>query len=337
MVSKLLPIVNRGKIFMSKPFMCPPELLGQDLHGRVAVVTGANSGIGRTTAEQLARQGAEVVLGVRRLAEGQVAAQGIIDAAPGARVEVRELDLGDLTSVRCFAAAFLAEHERLDFLINNAGVMNTPKGKTKDGFELQLGVNHLGHFLLTELLTPCLVASAPARVVNVSSCYHDRAMGRDGDIHFDDLFFERQKYDGWRAYAQSKLANLLHARELARRLAGTSVTAVSVHPGWVRTNLMRHSMPAWLQAGMAPILRAFGMIEPWEGAQSTLYATLSPEVPAQAGAFFSQTGIYRDRALNRGGWPLQSPNPNAHDDAKARRLWEMSEELVGLVEASQAA
>jgi NAD(P)-dependent dehydrogenase (short-subunit alcohol dehydrogenase family) len=322
---------------MSQPLMCPPELLTQDLHGKVAIVTGANSGIGRATAEQLARQGALVVMGVRRLAEGQAAAEAIARAVIGARVEVRELDLGSLASVRRFAATFLAEQERLDFLINNAGVMNTPRGKTADGFELQLGINHLGHFLLTALLTPCLVASAPARIVNVSSCYHDRAMGRDGDIHFDDLFFERQKYDGWRAYAQSKLANLLHARELARRLADSGVTAVSVHPGWVRTNLMRHSMPRWLESGLSPVLRAFGMIEPWEGAQSTLYAALSPVVPTQAGAFFSQTGIYRDKALSRGGWPLRSPNPNAHDDAKARRLWEVSEELVGLATRVRAA
>jgi NAD(P)-dependent dehydrogenase (short-subunit alcohol dehydrogenase family) len=322
---------------MPKPLMCSPALLAQDLRSKVAIVTGANSGIGRISAEQLARQGALVVLAVRRLAEGKAAAEAIVASAPGARVEVRELDLGDLGSVRRFAATFLAEHERLDFLINNAGVMNTPKGKTKDGFELQLGVNHLGHFLLTALLTPRLVASAPARVVNVSSCYHDRAMGRDGDIHFDDLFFERQKYDGWRAYAQSKLANLLHARELSRRLQGTGVTAVSVHPGWVRTNLMRHSMPSWLERGLLPILRAFGMIEPWEGAQSTLHAALSPDVPTHGGAFFSQTGLYRERALNRGGWPLHSPNPNAHDDAKARRLWEVSEQLVGLSSRAQAA
>lgn len=300
-------------------------------------MTGANSGIGLTTAEQLAKQGASVVLAVRRLGEGQAVAEEIRSRVPGARLEVRELDLGSLASVRQFAAAFLADHERLHLLINNAGVMNTPRGKTADGFELQLGVNHLGHFLLTSLLTPRLIESAPARVVVLSSCYHDRAMGRDGDIHFGDLFFERTKYDGWTAYAQSKLANLLHARELGRRLAGTGVTAVSVHPGWVRTNLMRHSMPGWLQAGTRPVLRLLGMIEPWEGAQSSLYAALAPDVEAHPGAYFSQLGMYRERSANRGGWPLRSPNPHAHDDTKARRLWEVSERLVGLGAQAHAA
>lgn len=322
---------------MPKTLVCPPELLTRDLRGQVVIVTGANSGIGLITAEQLARQGALVVLGVRRLGEGEAAADAIRRAVVGAQVEVRELDLGDLASVRRFAEGFLATHERLHLLINNAGIMNAPRGRTRDGFETQFGVNHLGHFLLTSLLTPRLIASAPARIVNLSSCYHDRAMGREGDIHFDDLFFERTKYDGWKAYAQSKLANLLHARELARRLAGTGVTAVSVHPGWVRTALMRHSMPAWLQAVARPILRALGMIEPWEGAQSTLYAALAPEVEAHAGEYFSQVGMYRDRAANAGGWPLRSPNPHAHDDEKARRLWEVSEELVGLSARAHAA
>lgn len=322
---------------MSKVLLCPPEVLTRDLRGQVAIVTGANSGIGLVTAQQLARQGAVVVLGVRRLAEGQAAAESMRQAVPKAQLEVRELDLGDLGSVRRFAASFLAAHDRLHLLINNAGVMNTPRGRTRDGFETQLGVNHLGHFLLTSLLTARLIESAPARIVNLSSCYHDRAMGRDGDIHFDDLFFERSKYDGWTAYAQSKLANLLHAQELARRLRGTGVTAVSVHPGWVRTSLMRHSMPSWLQVATRPVLRALGMIEPWEGAQTSLYAALAPEVEAHPGAFFSQVGMYRERAANAGGWPLRSPNPNAHDDAKARRLWQVSEELVGLTAQSHAA
>jgi len=322
---------------MSKPLMCPPELLARDLRGQVAVVTGANSGIGYTTTEQLARQGALVVMGVRRLEEGRAAADAIRRAVPAARLEVRELDLGRLASVRTFAREVLAAHERIQLLINNAGVMNTPRGRTADGFELQIGVNHLGHFLLTSLLTARLVESAPARIVNLSSCYHDRAMGREGDIHFEDLFFERTKYDGWTSYAQSKLANLLHARELARRLAGTGVTAVSVHPGWVRTALMRHSMPDWVQTAARPLLRLLGMIEPWEGAQSSLYAALSPEVEAHPGAFFSQVGMYRDRTANRGGWPLVSPNPHAHDDAKARRLWDVSEELVRLASAAPRA
>jgi NAD(P)-dependent dehydrogenase (short-subunit alcohol dehydrogenase family) len=176
-----------------------------------------------------------------------------------------------------------------------------------------------------------LKESAPSRIVILSSCYHDFAMGREGHVAFEDLNFKSRKYDGWTAYAQSKLANVLHARALAKRLAGTGVTAVSVHPGWVRTNLIRSTMPTWAQDYvLRPFLRSRGMVEPWEGAQTTLFALLSPDVPAQAGAYFSQTGNYRDKALNKGGWPLRSPNPNAHDDAAVARLDETSRALVGL-------
>jgi NAD(P)-dependent dehydrogenase (short-subunit alcohol dehydrogenase family) len=176
-----------------------------------------------------------------------------------------------------------------------------------------------------------LQRSAPSRIVCVSSCYHDQAMGRDGDIHFDDLFYESRTYDGWEAYAQSKLANLLHARGLAKRLEGTGVTAVSVHPGWVRTNLAQHSMPLWLQDWvLRPILGFMGMIEPWAGAQTSLHALLDDAVPEHAGAFYSQTGMYRDSSANVGGWPLRSPNPVAHDDVVVERLWTVSAELTGL-------
>jgi NAD(P)-dependent dehydrogenase (short-subunit alcohol dehydrogenase family) len=314
--------------------MCPPEVLSQDLHGRRAIVTGANSGIGFVTAKQLAKQGASVTLACRNEAEGRARADEIRAEVPNADLEVRKLDLGDLSSVRAFAAGYLRDHDSLHLLINNAGVMNTPKGKTVDGFETQIGVNHLGHFLLTELLLDTLKKSAPARVVAVSSCYHDKAMGREGVIVLDDLHFENRKYDGWASYAQSKLANLLHAKQLAKRLEGTGVTAVSVHPGWVRTELLRHSMPAWMQSVARPFMRMMGMIEPWEGAQTTLYAALAPDVADHPGAFYSQTGTYRDKSKNAGGWPLESPNPQAHDDDLAQRLYERSRELVGLEAAS---
>jgi NAD(P)-dependent dehydrogenase (short-subunit alcohol dehydrogenase family) len=209
--------------------------------------------------------------------------------------------------------------------------MNTPFLKTKQGYEIQFGTNHLGHYLLTELLLPHLQKSAPARIVNLSSCFHDKAMGREGRIDFDDLHFERRKYDGWVAYGQSKLANLLHAKQLAKRLGGIGVTAVSVHPGWVRTNLIRESMPVWLQdVLLKPIFRLAGMIEPWEGAQSTLYALLAPEVEKHNGAYFSQLGIYREKEATKGGWPLKSPNPHAHDETSAERLDVVSRQLVGL-------
>ncbi|MFO0626727.1 MAG: SDR family oxidoreductase [Polyangiales bacterium] len=316
---------------MPKPLMCPPALLSQDLSGKTYVVTGANSGIGLVTVETLAKQGATVVLACRRVAEGEREKARIAAAGAKGSIEVAALDLADLGSVRRFAETFLATHDALHGLVNNAGVMNTATGKTRDGFEVQLGTNHLGHYLLTELLLDVLARSAPSRVVILSSCFHDVAQGREGHIDFDDLMFERRPYDGWTAYAQSKLANLLHAKALANRVRDRGITAVSVHPGWVRTNLIRGSMPVWMQDYvLRPFLHLAGMIEPWEGTQTTLYALLSPEVTAHPGAFYSQLGIYRDKKANKGGWPLSSPNPEAHDDVVATRLDAVSRALVGL-------
>lgn len=316
---------------MPKPLMVRQELLALDLTGKVYIITGANSGIGLVTAQQLATQGATVVMACRRVAEANDAANGIHAAIGSAKLDVMALDLGDLASVRQFAAAFQDRYDRLDGLVNNAGVMNTPSGRTKDGFELQFGINHLGHFLLTALLTDILKDSAPSRVVIVSSSFHEQAVGRKAMIHFDYLNYEHRKYDGWEAYAQSKLANVLHARALAHHLAGTGVVTGSLHPGWVRTNLFRTTMPLWLHNhAMAPIFRMAGMIEPWEGTQTTLHVLLAPEVVGQSGSFFAQAGgPFKDKTAKRGGWPMLSPNPIARDDAVAERLWTVSAELTG--------
>ncbi len=314
---------------MSTPLMVRSELLAKDLSGKTYVVTGANSGIGLVTTQQLAKQGATVVMGVRRVKEGERVAAEIRREVPSAKLAVFQLELGDLASVRAFAAEVNQHYPKLQGLINNAGVMKTPFGHTKDGFETQFGVNHLGHFLLTNLLTDGLKAGAPSRVVNLSSYFHEFSMGRKGEIHFDDLNYRRRPFDSWEAYAQSKLANLLHARELGRRLAGTGVAAASVNPGFVRTNLMTIPLPMWLQRLLViPVLRLAGMIEPWEGAQTTLHALLAPEVEKQSGAYYSQIAGYKDKASRKGGWPLHSPNPVAHDDDVAARLWSASEALV---------
>jgi len=313
---------------MPKPLMVRPELLAKNLAGMTFVITGANSGIGFVAARQLASQGATVVMGCRRLLEGERVAEEIRRKFAFAKLEVCALDLADLSSVRSFVQEFKLRHTKLHGLVNNAGVMNTPFGRTKDGFETQFGTNHLGHFLLTELLMDALKAGAPSRIVNLSSSFHEFAVGRKGDIHFEDLNYHQRPYDPWEAYAQSKLANLLHARELARRLAGTGITSASVNPGWVRTNLVRVSLPMWIQNLFIPLLRLAGMIEPWEGTQSTLHALLAPEVAQHSGEYYSQIGLYRDKQARKGGWPLYSPNPVAHDDEVAERLWAASAALV---------
>jgi len=316
---------------MPKPLMCPEQLFDQDLSGRKFIVTGGNSGIGLVTVGQLAKQGAHVVLACRRVEAGERAKEQLQNQALRGQIEVMPLDLAKLASVRSFAQAYLKQNDVLHGLVNNAGIMNTPKGLTQDGFELQFGTNHLGHYLLTELLLEALKKATPSRVVNLSSCFHDKAFGREGKIDFEDLHFERKKYDGWEAYAQSKLANLLHAKSLSRRLSGSGVSVASVHPGWVRTNLMKSSMPIWMQDYvLRPVLQLAGMIEPWQGAQSTLYALLSPEVPSLSGSYFSQVGIYRTKEAQKGGWPMTSPNPNAHDIVNAEKLDAVSRKLVGL-------
>lgn len=316
---------------MARVLKCEPSLLAKNLTGKTYVVTGANSGIGLVTARQLLKQGGQVVLACRRPEEAGKALSEIQSQGTDIKLAtVMELNLADLASIRAFAEKFLDKFDRLDGLVNNAGVMNTPDQQTKDGFEFQFGVNHLGHFLLTHLLLDILKASEPSRIVNVSSCFHDVAMGKKGHIHFDDINLKKTGYNGWLAYAQSKLANLLHAKELAKRLAESRVTAVSVHPGWVRTNLMRNSMPIFLQNILSPVFRLIGMIEPWEGAQTSLHCLLDDDIPKFSGQFFSQTGTYSDKSCNKGGWPLKSPNAEANDPEVAKKLWELSESLVGI-------
>lgn len=317
---------------MPKTLMCDPRLFEKDLTGRVYIVTGANSGSGFATARQLAVQGAHVVAACRRVRAGEEAFADL-GQVRGA-VAVMALDLGSLASVRRFAEAFRARYDRLDGLVNNAGIMAPPKGTTEDGFETQFGVNHLGHFLLTELLLDTLKTSAPARIVCVSSVVHAGRPGTPATIDFDDLHYDRRDYDAAQAYAQSKLANVLHAVELARRLEGTGVTAYSVHPGWIRSNLAQHMAPLWVQnVLLRPFSRPLGMVSWHEGAQTTLHCLLDDDAPNHNGAYFSQNSVfYTNKADRAGGWPMVSPNPLAHDTALAEKLYRVSMELVGLAD-----
>jgi NAD(P)-dependent dehydrogenase (short-subunit alcohol dehydrogenase family) len=318
--------------------MCDARLLEKGLSGRVYIVTGANSGAGLGTARQLASQGAQVVAACRRVDAGQ---EAFADLGPvSGSVEVMALDLGSLASVRRFAEAFGEKYERLDGLANNAGIMAVPEGRTEDGFETQFGVNYLGHFLLTELLLDTLKASAPSRIACVSSVMHTGARrGQVPDIHFDDLDWEKRPYDRNEAYGESKLAVVLQAVDLARRLEGTGVSAFSIHPGWVRSNLAAGMMPgrfgkvvnAGLNLVLRPLARPLGTMSGFEGAQTTLHCLLDDDAPQHSGAYFSQNSIfYPDPKDRAGGWPMPSPNPHARDAELAEQLYQRSLELVDL-------
>jgi len=282
--------------------------------GRLAVVTGANTGLGFQTAQALATRGASVVLAVRDIEKGKHAAARIAGTAPGANVTVQPLDLASLESIRAAAGELRAKHPRIDLLINNAGVMFPPKQTTRDGFELQFATNHLGHFALTGLLLEQLLPVPGSRVVTVSSLGH-RLQAR---INFDDLQGERS-YRRVAAYGQSKLANLLFTYELQRRLSGAHTTiAVAAHPGFATTELTRNS-----PATAATIARLFSQ-KAAMGALPTLRAATDPGV--LGGQYYGPGGF-----LGARGHPkLAHSSRQSHDTAIQRRLWTVSEELTGV-------
>jgi NAD(P)-dependent dehydrogenase (short-subunit alcohol dehydrogenase family) len=293
-----------------------------DQRGRVAVVTGGNSGLGLETTRELARKGAHVVLACRDTGKGAAAMTDIRADVPNADIEVAALDLASLDSVRAFTEWFRGEHPRLDLLVNNAGVMAPPRRETADGFELQFGTNHLGHFALTALLIGSMGESADARVVTVSSGAH-----RMGKINFDDLQSTR-RYNRWRAYGQAKLANLLFAFELDRRLraGGSGIRSVAAHPGYSATNLQTAAPPALDRAVMAVLNRVVAQ-DADHGALPTLYAATVAGLPG--GSYVGPDG----RGELRGAPTLVSMSGRASDPDTARRLWEVSEELTGVTYA----
>ncbi|PND59684.1 short-chain dehydrogenase [Mycobacterium sp. ENV421] len=283
-----------------------------DQTGRTVVITGANTGLGYETARALAAKGAHVVLAVRNLDKGKAAADLIVRRYPGADVSVQELDLTSLASIRAAAEELRARHDRIDLLINNAGVMMTPKQTTQDGFELQFGTNHLGHFALTGLVLDRLLATAGSRVVTVSSNGH-----RFGRIRFDDLQSERS-YSRTGAYGQAKLANLLFTYELQKRLAGTDTIATAAHPGSSATELGRN-LPKIVERGFGLTVQSSEM-----GALPTLRAATDPTV--HGGQYYGPGGLLQMR-----GYPkLVSSNGRSHDVAAQKRLWAASEELTGV-------
>lgn len=293
---------------------------GIDLHGKVALVTGGSSGLGQETARVLASRGAHVVLTARDVPKGEAVAATIRESTGNRHVEVERLELGSLKDIRAFAERFLARHPTLHILVDNAGVMACPAAKTADGFELQFGSNHIGHFLLTCRLAPALRRGAPSRVVSVSSRGHHMS-----PVVFDDIQFERRAYDKWLAYGQSKTANVLFAVGLERRLGAQGVHANALHPGGIMTELARY-----LQAEDFEFLRArtrgvkFKTVE--AGAATSVFAATAPELEGRGGLYLEDCHI---AAVNDAPDAGDGVKSYALDPENAERLWAVSESLVG--------
>ncbi|XP_072317193.1 retinol dehydrogenase 13 [Eucyclogobius newberryi] len=283
------------------------------LDGQTAVVTGANTGIGKETCRDFAQRGARVIMACRDLARGEEAAEEIRSSTGNGNVQVRHLDLASLHSVRAFCSELLQTEDRVDLLVNNAGVMMCPKWLTEDGFEMQLAVNHLGHFLLTNQLLPKLKSSAPSRIITVSSIAH-----KGGVVDVDDLFFSRRTYTPLESYRQSKLSNILFTRELSKRLTGSGVSCFCLHPGVIRTELGRHVQSCFPLLGALLSLPALLFMKtPHEGSQTTVYCAVTPGLQAKSGAYFSDCAE-------------KEPAPEAKEDKTALKLWNESCRLVGL-------
>ena len=295
-----------GKRYFQRP-KCKSN---KSLKGKTVVITGANTGIGKETAVDLARRGARVIIGCRNIEKGKEALKEIQERSGNKDVFLEKLDLASLESVRTFADKILNSEPRLDILINNAGVMACPYQKTKDGFEMQFGVNHLGHFLLTMLLLDRLKRSQPSRIVNVSSSAHRMGSGK---INFEDINYEKS-YNAWSAYFNSKLANVLFTRELSKRLEGTHVTVNALHPGVINTELQRHST---LAKFVTPLVGWYVYKTPEQGAQTSIHCAVSEEMEGVSGKYLRDCHIVEE-------------SKGAQDDDAAKKLWEISVKLVGL-------
>lgn len=283
-----------------------------DMTDKTVVITGASSGIGFEAALALAQKNARIVIGVRNIKKGNEAMGRIIKEYGLARVQIIELDLANLASVKSFVGQFTQENDHIDLLINNAGVMIPPYTKTSDGFELQMGTNHLGHFALTAQLMPLLIKTPAARIVNVSSMGHKR-----GNIQLDDLNWEKRRYSAFQAYADSKLANLYFTYELARRLEAKKVDVLSVaaHPGWSATELMRHN-------GVIEFFSGFLAQNQKMGALPTLYAAVGRDI--KNGDYIGPSGFMEIR-----GYPKKVKSiPASYDMEFAKKFWDKSQELT---------
>ena len=286
-----------------------------DQTGKTVIVTGANSGLGFATATALAGAGAHVVLACRSAERGKSAVARLLQKHPRASVELMSLDLGDLASVRAFASAVVEKFDALHVLVNNAGIMFPPFTKTVDGFESQLGVNHLGHFALTAQLAALLAKTPGSRVVNVSSVAH-----KMGGLDLDDVNFERRSYGKLKSYGQSKLANPLFTFEMQRRVdaAGLDIEVMAAHPGWTNTNLQDDT--AWIR-----VFNPLFAMPPEQGSLPSVYAAVADD--ARGGTYYGPDGWFEIR-----GYPAEAATTkSARDLDTAKRLWDLSEKLTGVV------
>ncbi|KAI7792714.1 putative retinol dehydrogenase 12-like [Triplophysa rosa] len=278
------------------------------LDGKTVIITGANTGIGKFTAIDLAKRGARIIMACRDMEKSNGALKEVVESSGNQNVFASRLDLADTKSIREFAEKVNTEEKQVNILINNAGVMVCPYGKTADGFEMQIGVNHMGHFLLTHLLLDLIKRSMPARIINVSSMAHQW-----GTIDLEDINSEKS-YDKKKAYSQSKLANILFTRSLAKRLEGSGVTAYALHPGVVQTELWRHLNKP--QQAVMWMVRPFTKTSV-QGAQTTIYCAVAPELETESGKYYSDCA------------PANCSQA-ALDDDVAQRLWELSCKMLNI-------
>ena len=292
---------------------------GIDLTGKTIMITGGSSGLGAESARALADKGARVIITARDAEKAQKVVDGIRQST-GATVDVEELELGNLAAIRAFADRILARGETIDILINNAGVMACPRAKTDDGFEFQFGCNHLGHFLMTNLIAPALADGG--RVVCLSSAGHNLS-----PVVFDDIQFARRDYDKWLSYGQTKTANALFAVELNKRLAGRGIEVFSVHPGAIMTDLARHLTEAdikMFEDRLAEGTMTMKSVE--QGAATQVFAATAPEIAGQGGSYLADSRIAE---VTETGNDATTVKPYAVDPVLADRLWTLSEDLVG--------
>lgn len=305
-VVAVIAVLYGGRIYVQGP-RCQSN---KQLEGKTIVITGGNTGIGKETAVDLAARGAKVIIGCRNLEKGQAAVQEIQTRSGNGNVFVEKLDLSALASVRQFANGILKNESHLDILINNAGVMGCPYQITEDGLEMQFGVNHIGHFLLTLLLLDLMKKSGSSRIINVSSLAHRFGTGV---INFDDINAEKD-YEPFAAYQQSKLANILFTRELSVHLEDTNVTVNALHPGLVNTEIQRHS---FISSLVFFPLRWYFFKTAEQGAQTTIYCAVSEEMEGVSGKYLADCAF-------------RTPSVGAQDEEAARKLWDMSLKFVGL-------